>query len=137
MVLLHIKILVITNFCLFLSISYRSEMRTFSNKMEKLAFWGKFKKTIKYSKYGALTYYNPCYTKFPSSSMISYQFHDKNFFEKNGKIGILGEIWKNYKMFKVWCSCTIWTLRSKFSSAFSISYSSEQITFLEKLWVKN
>ena len=73
MVLLHIITLVITNFRPFCSISYRFRDKNFFLKNGKIANFAnlpKFWKIIKFSKYGALTYYNPCDHQF--SSVLLY-----------------------------------------------------------------
>ena len=59
MVLVHTITLVITNFCPFCSISYHFRDKTFfqkNGKIANLANLQKFRKIIKFSKYGALTY---------------------------------------------------------------------------------
>ena len=64
---LHIITLVIENYRPFLSIFYCFWDKNFlRKKWQNQKIWAKFWKIINFSKYGALTYFNPCDHKFVS-----------------------------------------------------------------------
>ena len=69
MALLHIISLVIPDFCTLRFISYRFRDKNFFEKTSIFVNFTKFVRIIKFSKYGALTYYNPCDPKFQSVSL--------------------------------------------------------------------
>ena len=72
MVLLHNTTHVIPYFRPFHSISYCFQDKKIVGKNGKIANSGKFSKIIKFSKYGALTYYDPCDPKFWTVSLLSF-----------------------------------------------------------------
>ena len=88
MVLLHIITLVIPNFHPFESISYRFG-DNFFEIIVKSAIFAKFCKIIKFSKYRALTYYNPCDHKFFAHFALCLTISEiRTFFEKMAKSSI-------------------------------------------------